>query len=167
MIPAPLPNDRSLRLLIDRARERLRANLGDKLTGAVVALVLEALLLLVLLSIGEMRQPHKDVPMVSVAFDAREYSDSPHQPEPKPATKSARATPPPPQAQALPQVAQVAPVQPPAAIIPVSPQQMKSFDISFVDPTIGLYALGVMDAPIHLVLACRMTSHAFNFALHP
>jgi protein TonB len=130
MIPAPLPNDRSLRLLIDRARERLRANLGDKLTGAVVALVLEALLLLVLLSIGEMRQPHKDVPMVSVAFDAREYSDSPHQPEPKPATKSARATPPPPQAQALPQVAQVAPVQPPAAIIPVSPQQMKSFDIS-------------------------------------
>jgi protein TonB len=119
-----------VRLLMRRWRQRLRANFGDRLTGAVVALGLEALLLLVLLSLGQMRPVHKNVPMATVAFDARDYSETPAQPQPKPPTDSARATPRPAQAPPLPQVAQVTPTQPPAAIIPVSPQQMRSFDIS-------------------------------------
>jgi protein TonB len=122
---------RSPRRLIGHVRERMRANLGEKVTGAVVALVLEALLLLLLLlSLSQMRTVHKDVPMTTVAFDARDYSETPTQPEPKPPTKSARATPPPAQVQSAPQIAQVTPPQPPAAIIPVSPQEMRSFDIS-------------------------------------
>lgn len=115
--------------VLRHARERLRANFRDKLTGIAVAVVLETLLLLALLTVGEMaRNPQKDVPMTSVAFDSREYSETPHQPEPKPATKAARATPRLTQPRSTPQ-AQVAQVQPLAAIIPVSPQQMPSFDI--------------------------------------
>lgn len=129
MTASPFSTVRAQRLL-RHWRERLRANFGDKLTGAVVALGLEALLLLVLLSLGQMRPVHKDVPMAAVAFDAREYSETPTQPEPKPATEFARAAARPAQAQPLPDVAEIAPVQPPAAIIPVSPQQMRSFDIS-------------------------------------
>jgi protein TonB len=113
-----------------RVRERLRADLGDKLTGAVVAVALELLLLLALFTLGEMQlNPHKDVPLAAITFDTRDYSESPHQPEPKPATKSARATPRLTQPRSTPD-AQIAPLQPPAAIIPVSPQQMQSFDIS-------------------------------------
>lgn len=119
-----------MRRLIGSAHERLRENFGDKLTGALIALGLEALLLLALLALGQMHQPHRDVPMTSVAFDARDYSETPHQPTPKPATKSARAeTPHLTEPQTTPQIAQVAPVQPPAAIIPVSPQQTQSFDL--------------------------------------
>nr|WP_166174911.1 hypothetical protein [Altererythrobacter segetis] len=121
---------RSLRRLLGHARERTRANLGDRITGAVVALALEGLLLLVLLSLSQMRPAHKDVPMATVAFDSRDYSETPTQPEPKPPSEAARATPRPAQAPPLPDVAEVAPAQPPAAIIPVSPQQMRSFDIS-------------------------------------
>ena len=123
-------NARTLRLLIGHARERLRARLGDRIVGMVVALALEALLLLVLLTLGQMRPPHRDVPMASIAFDARDHSETPTQPEPKPPSESARAAPRPAQAQPLPDVAQAVPAQPPAAIIPVSPQQMRSFDIS-------------------------------------
>jgi len=129
-MPIP-PNARASRRLIGHARARLRDDLGDKLTGAVVAIALEALLLLALLTIGEMQlNPHNDVPMAAVVFDSRDHSETPQQPEPKPATKSARATPRLTQPRSTPQVAQIAPVQPPAAIIPVSPQQMQEFDIS-------------------------------------
>ena len=71
MIVPPLSDGRALRGLLSRGRERLRANLGDKVAGAVLALAFEALLLLVLLSLGQMRPEHKDVPMATVAFDAR------------------------------------------------------------------------------------------------
>ncbi len=118
--------------LLGRARERLRARLGDRIAGAVAALALEALLLLVLLSLGQTRPAHKNVPMATVAFDARDYSETPAQPEPEPPSQAARATPRPAQAQPVPEVAQAAPAQPPAAIIPVSPQQMRSFDIAML-----------------------------------
>jgi protein TonB len=130
MIAPPLPDTRSLRRRLGDARERLRVNLGDKVTGVAVTIALEALLLLVLLSLGQMRPVHRNVPMATVAFDARDYSETPTQPEPKPPSDSARAAPRPTQAQPSAQVAEVAPVQPPAAIIPASPQQMRSFDIS-------------------------------------
>jgi protein TonB len=126
----PLFDARAPRRLLGRARERMRANLGDRITGAAVALALEALLLLVLLSLGQMRPPHKEAPMATVAFDARDYSETPAQPKPEPKSQAARATARPAQVQPVPEVAPVAPVQPPAAIIPVSPQQMRSFDIS-------------------------------------
>jgi len=130
MIANPPSNARAVRLLIVHARERLRARLGDRIVGAIVALALEALLLLVLLTLGQMRSPHRDVPMASIAFDARDHSETPTQPEPKPPSESARAAPRAAQAQPLPDVAQAVPPQPPAAIIPVSPQEMRSFDIS-------------------------------------
>jgi protein TonB len=128
MSTAISPDASALRRLIERKRE----DFGHKATGAIVALVLEALLFLALLSLSQLRPPHKDVP-IAVSFDAHEYSDTPHQPEPKPATDSARAQPKPaqaPQTQPNPQVAPVVPVQPPAAIIPVSPRQVQSFDLS-------------------------------------
>ena len=115
---------RSLRRLVGHARERIRANLGTRVTGAVVALALEALLLLVLLSLGQMHPEHEDAPMATVSFDARDYTETPTQPEPKPPSEAARATPRPAQAQPMPDVAAITP-----AIIPVSPQQMRSFDI--------------------------------------
>jgi protein TonB len=125
-----MPDGRLPRRLFGRARDRTRADLGDKITGAAVALILEALLLLVLLSLGQMRPAQKDVPMATVTFDARDHSETPAQPEPKPPSESARAAPRPAQAQPLPEIAQVTPAQPPAAIIPVSPQEMRSFDLS-------------------------------------
>jgi protein TonB len=123
-----LPDALAARPLVAHVRERSRANLGDKLTGAAVALGLEALLLLVLLSLGQMREPHKEAPVATVTFDARDYSEAPPQPEPKPAAESARSAPA--VAQPQPEVAQVAPAQPPAAIIPISPQQTRSFDLA-------------------------------------
>ena len=130
MISLAQSSSRALRLRIGLARERLRRNFGDKLTGALVALGLELLLvLLLLLSLGQVRSAHRDVPMATVAFDARDHSETPAQPEKKPPAKAARASPQP-QAQPLPQVAQAVPMPSPAVIIPVSPQQMRSFDIS-------------------------------------
>lgn len=129
MIASPLSDGRALRGLLGRARERMRANLGDKVAGAVLALAFEALLLLVLLSLGQMRPERKEAPMATVAFDARDYSEAPARPEPEPASKaSARVRPV--RQQPLPEVAEVAPAQPPAAIIPVSPQEMRTFDLS-------------------------------------
>jgi protein TonB len=130
MIVPPMSDGRALRGLLSRGRERLRANLGDKVAGAVLALAFEALLLLVLLSLGQMRPEHKDVPMATVAFDARDYSETPPEPEPKPAQPAARATLRPVPEQPVPEVAEVAPAQPPAAIIPVSPREMRTFDLS-------------------------------------
>jgi periplasmic protein TonB len=128
MISLAQTTSRALRLRIGQARERLRANFGDKLTGALVALGLELLLvLLVLLSLGQVRPAHRDVPMATVAFDARDRPEAPPRPEKKLPAKAARASP---QAQPLPQVAQAVPMPPPAVIIPVSPQQMRTFDIS-------------------------------------
>jgi protein TonB len=123
-----LPDALAARPLVAQVRERWRANLGDKLTGAVVALGLEALLLLVLLSLGQMREPHKEAPVATVTFDAHDYAEAPPQPEPKPAARSARSAPA--VAQPQPEAAQTAPAQPPAAIIPISPQQTRSFDLA-------------------------------------
>jgi protein TonB len=89
-----------------------------------------ALLLLVLLSLGQMRPAPKTVPMATVSFDTRDFSETPPEPEAKPASDSARSTPRPVPPRPTPEVAQVAPALPPAAIIPVSPQQMRSFDIA-------------------------------------
>jgi protein TonB len=132
MFPLLSSNARALRLLIRQVRERVRANFADKLTGAAVALVLEALLLLALLSLSQMRPPHKDLPMATVAFDARDYSETPAQAEPKPPSESARATPQRTEAEPLPAVAALSPPQPPAAVIPLSPLQVPSFDLSNV-----------------------------------
>ena len=92
MSSAISPNATALRRWIDHARERWGEDFARKATGAVCALVLEALLILAVLAIGQMQQAHKVVP-IAVTFDAREYSDTPRQPEPKPATKSAQAMP--------------------------------------------------------------------------
>jgi protein TonB len=113
-----------------RLRERLRANFGERAAGMIGALALEALLVLVLLTLGQMSQTHKEAPMSTVTFDARDYSDAPDEPEPRPQPKTARAA----QRTAEPrppsEPAAVAPAQPPAAVIPVSPQPMQSFDLA-------------------------------------
>lgn len=115
-------------------RWRLREGMGDRAVGAVVALVLEALLLLLLLSLGAMQQ-HREAPMTTVAFDARDYSETKEPPAPEPEKDHAAAAPrltQPQQVTPSPPVPAPAPPKPPAAIIPVLPQQMQTFDLANV-----------------------------------
>jgi protein TonB len=92
--------------------------------------------LLLLLTLGRMETPRQQAPMTAVSFKARSYSEDARS-EPRPEHKAAAArvpprpeAPPPPAAPPSPIPAQVAAAQPPAAIIPVSPQQMATFDLS-------------------------------------
>jgi protein TonB len=113
-------------------RARLREGRSDKAVGAVVALALEALILLLLLSLGA-RATHKEAPMATVSFDARDYTETKEPPAPKPEKDSAAAAPrltQPAPVTPSPPMSQPAPPKPPAAIIPVSPQQMQSFNLA-------------------------------------
>ncbi|MBO9518843.1 MAG: hypothetical protein J7493_12315 [Porphyrobacter sp.] len=69
-------SDRPARSLADFLPERFRKDLGPRATGVVVALVLEAFLLLLLLSLGwSINQPKKPK-IVEVQFKASDVSDS-------------------------------------------------------------------------------------------
>jgi protein TonB len=119
------------RLLLARLRERR----GEKAFAASLALGLEALLVLALMALGQQREERKQAPMATVSFDARDYSEEPPAPEARPQPQPAAAAPraaQPQTEQPAPAVPQVALRQPPAAIIPVSPQQMQSFDLANV-----------------------------------
>jgi protein TonB len=118
------PETRVPRSLIERVRE----DWGHKATGAVIALALELLLILVIISLGVRSLPRKEVTMAPTTFDVSEESKKPEpasQAAPAPTQRQATA----PNPQPAPPTVAVA-SQPPAAIIPVSPQQMQSFDIS-------------------------------------
>lgn len=117
--------------------ERLRAGLGRRSTGLVVALLLEVLLILAIWSLSQ----SKDVPQFSgelvTTFDASDEAETSDEPEPakqkdaeptpqKPAAETAQPVIQPP-AQAQPQPA---PTTPP--FIPIPSKQMQQADISGV-----------------------------------
>lgn len=95
---------------------RLRANLGRRATAIVVALAIEVLLLLALLSLGFSSRPPEPT-VTEVRFSAREIA------EPAPADAAPEQSPPQPTARATPQPAETAvpvlPTPPAAAIIPL------------------------------------------------
>jgi protein TonB len=108
---------------------RIRENFGEKAVAAFLTIVFEVLLVLALVALGQRNETHKDVPMAAVSFDAREV--------PKKTAPQAKASPSAPtprspaqQAEAQPAPTTTAPLQPPAAIIPVSPQVAQSFDLA-------------------------------------
>jgi protein TonB len=115
---------------------RIRENLGERAVAAALALGLEALLLLALITLGQRSETHKEVPLATVSFDVRDRPEKPAQPEKAKAkarpSAPARQSPTREQAQAQPTNTAVAPPQPPAAVIPVSPQAMRSFDLANV-----------------------------------
>jgi protein TonB len=112
---------------------RIRENFGEKAVGASLALVLEALLLLALIMLGQRSEIHKEVPMATVSIDAREEPEKPRQPNEKAkAVPSAAAPRTPQQAQSPHTETIIAPPQPPEAIIPVAPRAVQSFDLANV-----------------------------------
>lgn len=124
MSPFEPPEAREPRPLIARVRE----DFGHKAIGAGAALVLELLIVLVLWSLNEWRSPRREVPIATVTFDAREESEqAPPKPEQAKASPVLSQPTPPTQPQPSP-VPVVTP--PPPTVIPVSPQQMQSLDIS-------------------------------------
>ncbi|MDE2561305.1 MAG: hypothetical protein KGL48_03570 [Sphingomonadales bacterium] len=116
---------------------RFRDGLGRRSASALLALGIEALVLLALLTLGRsISEPLKSAPsLVSIAIhesdDVKKPAEAqkPDQTKDHPhAVETAR-----PPAQSSPQVAPLpaaAPTTAPAAIIPVNPQQMAAFDIS-------------------------------------
>lgn len=121
---------RTARAAIASAVLRYRENASRRAVGAIVALAIEALLLLALLMLGQSQAPPKPPAIAVSSFDVQEPSESPKpETKPEPEHATARAVPEPPQQQP-PSAEAAAPAEPPAAIIPVSPQQMQSFDIS-------------------------------------
>jgi protein TonB len=119
-----------LRALIARIREHP----VEKVFAASLALVLEALLLLALIAVGAQSERHEAKRIVTVTFDAKELAKPTQEERTKPRENTAAPVPYKAQAQSQPssQVAVAAPLQPPAAIIPISPQQAQSFDLARV-----------------------------------
>jgi protein TonB len=109
-------------------RQRLRAGLPRRVLALGAALVLEALLLALLWTLGQVAGPAREK-FTIVDFKSRDMSEDtpePPAPEPKPAHAPApqqvqpqAPVPPSPAA-----VAQPSALPPPAAVIPVSPQQV-------------------------------------------
>jgi protein TonB len=127
MSDVAIPAARVLPSLIDRARTQLRENAGRRVVGALAALAIEALLLLVLLSLSETQPPHKPAAVAMTSFDVKNETPKPQKtPEQKAAEAPHSAQP---TVQPSPQPPQVAPQPPPAVVIPVSPE-VQSFDLS-------------------------------------
>ena len=122
---------KSLRAFADLHLDLLRGKTRERLTGAVLALLAEFLLLLALLSLNLAGEPPKKPgALVSVTIE-QDAPQSPDQPKPKAAPTA--QSPQPPRAvpdQPTPDVPVTPPSNPPPAIIPVSKTQMAQFDIS-------------------------------------
>jgi len=103
--------------------ERLRDGLGRRATGFVAALAIEALLLALLLTLGQTREPKRQ-PLVSLTtFDARSEPKQPTPPKtPSKSTPRNRQTAPPvqQQPQPAPEPAKPAPTPPPMISLPRS-----------------------------------------------
>lgn len=115
---------------------RLREKLGHRMGSAMLALAIEALVLLALLTLGQAINPPEKptASLVSIAVHSSDTQKKPDQPAKKPETPKKAASSPPPAFTPAPQAAQPpspAPVKPPPpAFIPVNPQAMASLDIS-------------------------------------
>ncbi len=109
-------------------RERLRATLGERTTGVVVALLLEALLLLALLTLSQSKEPEQPPEVVVTAINsASEPEAVPEPPQDKQPEPSAAPTPQP--VEPLPTPPEAV-VPPPPAPIPLRRDFPKSFDLS-------------------------------------
>ena len=119
--------------VVSRA-QRLRRRLGERTAGALLALLVEGLFVLVVLSLGwTPDQPKKKfVSLVSFAVPGPKEA----KPEPEAAKPAAAKSPElqraprSPVPAVVPPIPAVAPVTPPPAIIPLSRSQMAVFDIS-------------------------------------
>jgi protein TonB len=111
-------------------RDRLRATLGQRATGAVVALVLEALLLLALLTLSQSKEPPKPDPVVVTTVNASEEPEQSPEPKPEaeqPKDASPSVQPVPQPVEPLPTPPQ--PLPPPPAPIPLR-RDLPSFDLA-------------------------------------
>jgi protein TonB len=114
--------------------DRLRARLGQRTTGLVVALLLETLLILVLITLGRSQEAPKPEPEIVTTVDASpeaEPEPEPQPDEPQPADPSAPAEPQP-VVDPLPTPPQAAP--PPPAPVPLR-RDLPSFDLARVPQT--------------------------------
>ncbi len=112
--------------------ERFRSKARERLTGAVLALLAEALLILALLSLNFADQAPKKpgVPLVSVTLEP-DAPQTPDRAKPKPAPTVQSPQPPRPvPVQPTPDVPVTPPITPPPPIIPVTTSDMAQFDLS-------------------------------------
>lgn len=111
-----------------------RGRWSERGLGFVLALVAEGLLVLTVLSLGWIEQDEKprDRNLVSVSLEASDTKNAAKEPPAPPQQKqAAAAVQPAPQPQQVPPSIQPAPPNPaPAAIIPISREQMATFDLS-------------------------------------
>ena len=120
------------RALAELNTDRFRSTARERLTGAVLALVAEALLILALLSLNFADQTPKKlgVPMVSVTIEP-DAPQAPDRAKPKPAPTVQSPQPPRPVPDQLtPDVPVTPPITPPPPIIPVTKSDMAQFDLS-------------------------------------
>jgi protein TonB len=112
----------------------LAPNRRRRALSLALAVAIEVLLLLALIALGQRSETHKEVPMATVSFDARDIPEKPAQPESKAKASPSAPAPrsPAQQDKAQPTNTTIAPPRPPAAIIPVSPQAVQSFDLANV-----------------------------------
>ncbi len=119
------------RALAELDTERLRVKTRERLTGAVLALLVEALLILAVLSLNFVQPPKKPgTALVSVTLEP-DAKPAPDRAKPKaaPSVQSAQ----PPRAvpdQPAPETPVTPPITPPPAIIPVTKADMAQFDLS-------------------------------------
>ena len=121
---------KSIRAFADLHLDLLRGKAGERLTGVVLALLAELILVLALLSLGFTQEPvKKPGSLVSVTIE-QDAPQSPDQPKPK-AAPSAQSPAQPREVpdQPVPDVPVTPPSTPPPAIIPVSKTQMAQFDL--------------------------------------
>ncbi len=125
-----------VRNLIDYLPERFRGELGQRSTGFIVALALEALLLLLLFTLGQSDDRGEELGPVLTTFDASSSSEQeaeqaaeePVEEEPQPAAETApQPREPEPQE---PEQAQPRPAPSRPALIPVPKDRMDALDIS-------------------------------------
>ena len=126
----------SIRVLIGSLPERIRAGVGRRSAAFVLALLIEALLVLVVLTLGSsvLQKPKGAERLVS--FQSRSYSEEKQAaPESKPQKQQVAKRP-------LPRPPQPKPAEPtkpkpsPAAIIRISRNQMAALDISALPKTV-------------------------------
>lgn len=128
---------RLLQTLHDRFRTslaRLRRDGGQRLTGFVLALLAEAGLVLVVLSLGwtddQPKPPGSRLVSMALSPEAEASKDPPRKPARAALAPSLERPRPPAATQAAPTAAPLAAPAPPTPIIPVAPGQMAAFDLS-------------------------------------
>jgi protein TonB len=120
-----------IQVLADALPERFRRGLGRRATGFAVALAIEALLVIVLLTLNQTAEPKK--PLVTVSsFDVTPPPPAPAQPQPKSEAQTRRPT------QPVPTPPQPVPPQPQAPATPppmiVLPRDQSSFNLANLTP---------------------------------